>query len=98
MSYPKQPPEEKKYAICGSVVIRTKKLLIQEATHRQMTLAKFVGSVLDSWAEGRELVVKPDERQYVLFSRDQKEPEKHTTLYQEGPLGREMKKTHHKRI
>jgi hypothetical protein len=98
MSYPKQPEEDKKYAVCGSVVIRTKKLLLQEATHREITLAKFVGNILNGWAQERELVYKPDERQYTLFSRNQTTVESHTTLYREGALGKELKKTHHKRV
>jgi hypothetical protein len=93
MSYPKQNPEVKKYAICGSVVIRTKEVLTGLAVRGKETVGAYVGRILDDWVKDSvEKGLVPDTlsvRSYVNYSRDQTEViKKEATMYREGKLGK----------
>jgi hypothetical protein len=93
VSYPKQDPLVKKYAICASVTLRVKRLLLQDATKEKGTVANFIGKILEQWAGDRLPYESDNVDQYKLFSRDQGEViEKEATMYKEGPLGKEKKK------
>ena len=96
MSYPKQDPEIKKYAICGSVVRDTKNTLTRLATVNTATLASYVGKILDDWVMEQwkiGAITEDDKgtvRDYRNYSRDQTEVIKQeATMYREGKLGKQ---------
>ncbi len=89
MSYPKQDPEKRKYGVGACVTLRIRNLLIQEATRRKTTIGEVAGEILTEWAGDRIPERVEDVRQYVMFSRDQKEVKQEGKMYKEGALGKE---------
>jgi hypothetical protein len=96
----KVDPAVKQVGVCGCVTQKTKKLLIDEAIRRQITVASVIGGLLEDWAEGRVLafdIHKIDE--YLPYRHHQEEKgRKEGKEYQEGPLGKILRKTHSKRV
>ena len=93
MSYPKQDPEKKKWGVCGSVTMKTRKLLIQESIRTVTTVGVVAGEILEKWAEGRELDIDLDRERFSnLRNRGPEVIKREARMYREGPLGKEKGK------
>jgi hypothetical protein len=99
MAYPKQDPETKVRAICGTSTRGIINLVRYEAAQRKITVAALVGEILEKWVEGRE-IPEGAEWEYLRYRHWQRpkrvRPEGST---REGPLGKILgPKSHHKKV
>jgi hypothetical protein len=97
MAYPKQDPETKVRAICGTSTRGIIALIKYEAASRKMTVAALVGEILETWAEGR-VIPEGVEWEYLRYRHWQRPKEKRAEgSSREGPLGLVLgPKSHHK--
>jgi hypothetical protein len=93
VSHMRVDPEKKVYAICGGTVRRNINLIQQYATEYKITVSAMVGVIISEWAEGKKLAGEEEDRQYMLYRREQnpKQP-KETSEYRKGKLGSRSEK------
>src|ERR1035437_2641091 len=92
MANKKVDPAVKQVGVCGCVMERVKKLLIEEAVTKGVSVANVIGGILERWAAGK---VMKGGGEYLPYRHHQEEKPKHKELlYKEGALGNILKKKH----
>ena len=90
MANKKVDPAVKQVGVCGCVMERVKKLLIEEAVMKGVSVANVIGGILERWAAGK---VMKGGGEYLPYRHHQEEKIKREGKeYREGPLGLILKK------